>query len=65
MTTRARPHCIEEKKRQWAPGAARNRHPHNSVTRPIKELKAFQKIKLVPGEKKTVTLEVMPMSLAF
>jgi beta-glucosidase len=37
----------------------------SSVTRPIKELKGFQKIELQPGESKTVALEITPESLAF
>ncbi len=37
----------------------------SSVTRPIKELKGFQKILLRPGETRTVALEITPESLAF
>ena len=37
----------------------------SSVTRPIKELKGFQKISLAPGETRTVALEITPESLAF
>jgi beta-glucosidase len=37
----------------------------SSVTRPVKELKAFQKIDLQPGEARTVALDVTPESLAF
>jgi beta-glucosidase len=37
----------------------------SSVTRPVKELKGFQKISLRPGETKMVTLEITPDSLAF
>ncbi len=37
----------------------------SSVTRPVKELKAFAKVWLKPGEKRTVTLELPPESLAF
>ncbi len=37
----------------------------SSVTRPVKELKGFQKVWLEPGEKKTVTLEISPEALAF
>jgi len=37
----------------------------SSVTRPVKELKGFQKITLGPGEKKTVSFEVTPDLLAF
>jgi beta-glucosidase len=37
----------------------------SSVTRPIKELKGFQKITLQPGETRTVALDITPESLAF
>jgi len=37
----------------------------SSVTRPVKELKGFQKVWLQPRETKTVTLEITPQSLAF
>ena len=37
----------------------------SSVTRPVKELKAFQKVSLRPGETKTVTLDITPDALAF
>ncbi|HEY1789338.1 MAG TPA: glycoside hydrolase family 3 N-terminal domain-containing protein [Verrucomicrobiae bacterium] len=37
----------------------------SSVTRPVKELKGFQKIELQPGESKTVALDITPESLAF
>ncbi|MGZ5192169.1 MAG: glycoside hydrolase family 3 C-terminal domain-containing protein, partial [Flavisolibacter sp.] len=37
----------------------------SSVTRPVKELKGFQRISLKPGETKTVTLEITPEKLAF
>jgi beta-glucosidase len=37
----------------------------SSVTRPIKELKGFQKVTLRPGEKKTVALEITAELLAF
>lgn len=37
----------------------------SSVTRPVKELKGFQKVFLKPGETKTVALEITPASLAF
>jgi beta-glucosidase len=36
-----------------------------SVTRPVKELKAFERIHLKPGEKKTVTFRIPTDSLAF
>jgi beta-glucosidase len=37
----------------------------SSVTRPVKELKGFQKVFLEPRETKTVQLEITPESLAF
>lgn len=37
----------------------------SSVTRPIKELKGFQKIFLAAGETKTVAIDILPESLAF
>ena len=37
----------------------------SSVTRPVKELKGFQRITLEPGETKTVALDITPESLAF
>ena len=37
----------------------------SSVTRPVKELKGFQKVWLQPGERKTVALDITPASLAF
>ena len=37
----------------------------SSVTRPIKELKGFERITLQPGEKTTVTLPITPDRLAF
>lgn len=37
----------------------------SSVTRPVKELKGFQKVSLKPGESKTVSLEITPDSLSF
>ena len=36
-----------------------------SVTRPVKELKAFQKVKLAPGEEKAVTLTIDKKALSF
>ena len=35
------------------------------VPRPVKELKAFAKVELAPGETKTVTLAVTPRDLAY
>ena len=37
----------------------------SSVTRPIKELRGFEKVWLQPGEKTTVELPITPESLAF
>ena len=37
----------------------------SSVTRPVKELKGFQKVSLQPGETQTVALEISRESLAF
>jgi beta-glucosidase len=37
----------------------------STVTRPIKELKGFEKVFLQPGETQTVALKVTPESLAF
>jgi beta-glucosidase len=37
----------------------------SSVTRPVKELKGFQKVSLKPGENKTVTFEITPSALSF
>ncbi|MGO8674531.1 MAG: glycoside hydrolase family 3 N-terminal domain-containing protein [Limisphaerales bacterium] len=37
----------------------------SSVTRPVKELKGFQKVGLQPGETKTVIFDITPKSLAF
>jgi beta-glucosidase len=37
----------------------------SSVTRPVKELKGFQKVRLAAGETATVALEITPESLAF
>jgi beta-glucosidase len=37
----------------------------SSVTRPVKELKGFQKISLKPGETRSVALDITPESLAF
>jgi len=37
----------------------------SSVTRPVKELKGFQKISLRPGETRTVALDLAPELLAF
>ena len=38
---------------------------YSSVTRPVKELKGFQRVSLKPGETKTVALEITPDLLAF
>ncbi len=37
----------------------------SSVTRPVKELKGFQRVSLQPGESRLVQLEITPASLAF
>ena len=37
----------------------------SSVTRPVKELKGFQRISLAPGESKVVNLELTPEQLSF
>jgi len=37
----------------------------SSVTRPVKELKGFERVPLRPGETKTVTFEITPELLAF
>jgi beta-glucosidase len=37
----------------------------SSVTRPVKELKGFQRVTLQPGEKRTVSLPITTSSLAF
>jgi beta-glucosidase len=37
----------------------------SSVTRPVKELKDFQRVSLKPGETKKVKLEITPEKLAF
>jgi len=39
--------------------------PVASVTRPVKELKGFQKITLQPGEKKAVSFNITPDDLKF
>ena len=37
----------------------------SSVTRPVKELKGFRKVRLEPGEATTVTFEITPTLLSF
>ena len=37
----------------------------SSVTRPVKELKGFERVSLGPGQTKTVALNITPESLAF
>ncbi|HET8656441.1 MAG TPA: glycoside hydrolase family 3 N-terminal domain-containing protein [Longimicrobiaceae bacterium] len=37
----------------------------SSVTRPVKELRGFQRVSLRPGETRTVALDITPDSLAF
>jgi beta-glucosidase len=41
------------------------RDEFSSVTRPVKELKGFQRISLKPGETRTVEMEITPEHLAF
>ncbi|MBN1300466.1 MAG: glycoside hydrolase family 3 C-terminal domain-containing protein [Melioribacteraceae bacterium] len=41
------------------------RDVHSSVTRPVKELKGFNKVNLKPGENKSVEFEIKPEHLAF
>jgi hypothetical protein len=41
------------------------RDEYSSVSRPVKELKDFAKIDLVPGETKTITLTITPDKLGF
>jgi beta-glucosidase len=37
----------------------------SSVTRPVKELKGFERVFLAPGETETVAFDITPESLAF
>jgi beta-glucosidase len=37
----------------------------SSLPRPLKELKAFEKVELEPGESKTITLRLNPRALSF
>lgn len=37
----------------------------SSVTRPVKELKGFRKVRLAPGETRTVAIDIGPEQLAF
>jgi len=37
----------------------------SSVTRPVKELKGFKKVRLKPGETQTVSIDITPEKLAF
>jgi len=39
-------------------------HVVSSVTQPIKELRAFQKVNLQPGERKTIEFEIKPEMLS-
>ena len=41
------------------------RDDHASVTRPVLELKRFQRVSLQPGERRTVTFELTPRDLSF
>jgi len=38
---------------------------HSSVTRPVKELRGFKRVRLEPGESKTIELAIEPEHLAF
>ena len=37
----------------------------SSVTRPVKELKGFKRVKLGPGEQQTISMDILPEHLAF
>ncbi len=39
--------------------------PASKVERPVRELKAFRRIALAPGEKKTVSFKIQPQDLAY
>jgi beta-glucosidase len=41
------------------------RDDESSVTRPVLELKRFQRVTLKPGERRTVTFDLKPDDLAF
>jgi beta-glucosidase len=41
------------------------RDEYGSVTRPVKQLKDFQRVSLKPGEKKTVLFDITPDDLKF
>ena len=41
------------------------RDPVASIVRPVKELKGFEKIQLLPGASKTVSFEVTPAEMGF
>ncbi len=41
------------------------RDNYSSVTRPVKELKAYKKVSLSPGESQTIEFELTPQELAF
>ena len=41
------------------------RDDHASVTRPVKELKRFQRVSLGPGEKRAVSFDITPRDLSF
>ncbi|WP_262423348.1 fibronectin type III-like domain-contianing protein [Brevundimonas denitrificans] len=40
------------------------RDDHASITRPVLELKAFERVTLQPGETRTVTLDLSPEALS-
>lgn len=41
------------------------RDDHASVTRPVKELKRFERVTLEPGQRRTVTFDLEPQDLSF
>ena len=41
------------------------RDPVASRSRPLRELKAFEKVRLAPGEERTVTFHLQPKELGF
>jgi len=41
------------------------RHPGAAAPRPIRELKGYQRIRLEPGERKTVTFNLQPRQLGY
>ena len=41
------------------------RHPESKVSRPLKQLRGFQRVSLAPGEKKTVSLRLGASDLSY